>query len=333
MVQASRISDLVSTAQRMEALGYESIWIPEFHNQDGFVRITAVAAATERITIASGIVNAFNRAPAMIAAAAADIDELSNGRFILGLGTGTRRMQEAWYGIEYKPPAPRTEELTSILRSMWKANKGPAFKHSGRFYDIDIAPYGRPNLLREDIPIHLAAVNKRMIRTAGEYGDGLVGHPLYSMDWIKNAVIPSMEDGLSRADKAREEFSFSSFIITGVSEDREEARMWARLQIGFYATVHSYLPIWEVGGWGGLADGIRESFRSRDIAGIMKAIPDDMVDAIAIAGTPDECREALARYEGLIDVPVFYPPSFGLPGKDAKRARDHIIEAFAPARS
>ncbi len=329
MATMGRIGDLVDTARRIEELGYHSIWVPEFHNADGFVRMAAVAQNTSTLTIASGIVNAFNRAPAMIAAAAADIDELSDGRLILGLGTSTRRMQERWYGIEFKPPAPRAEELIGVLRAFWGHRGGP-FRFSGRFYDIEIETYSRPGLGREDIPVFLAGVNRRMVRAAAEVADGLVGHPLYSQQWIREAVLPSVEEGLRRSDRPRERFTIASEIITAVSHDRAEALRAAKLQVGFYATTRTYETILALSGWQGIADDLRAAFIGRDVARMAEIVPDEMVEAIAVVGTPDECREKMRRYEGQVDLPVLYSPGFGSPPDVARRLHEAMIDAFAP---
>ncbi len=323
------VTELLETAREMEARGYESLWVPEFHNADGLVRLAAVAARTSRMTLVSGIANAFNRAPAMIAAAAADIDEISGGRFILGLGTGTRKMQEAWYGLTYDPPAPKSEELIELLRSFWKSHRGGKFQHAGKYFNVDIDTYGRVGLLREEIPVYLAGVNRRMVRAAGQVADGLVGHPLYSKQWLREAVAPAVADGLARGGRSREDFTLASFIITAVSEDREEARRWASLQVAFYATVRTYAPILELSGWGDAAEGIRTAFFGRDWAALAKSLPDGMLDEIAIYGTAAECRDQLESFEGLMDLPVLYPPSFALSGAESRRAREGVVRAFA----
>ncbi|HWO94527.1 MAG TPA: LLM class flavin-dependent oxidoreductase [Dehalococcoidia bacterium] len=328
---AGRIADLIALAKRVEELGYDSIWVPEFHNSDGFVRMTAVALNTSRLTVASGIVNAFNRAPAMVAAAAMDIDELSDGRLILGIGTSTRRMQERWYGIEYRPPAPRVEELIQLLQALWRGHAAGPFRFQGDYYDVEIETYGRAAPRRETVPIYLAGVNRRMVRAAAHYADGLVGHPLYSQSWIRDAVLPSIEDGLRRSGRTRDQFVFSSEIITSVSNEREEAMRAAKLQVGFYATTRTYETILAHSGWAGIADDLRAAFARRDMAGILAAVPDEMVEATAVVGTPDEAREKMRRYEGTVDLAILYPPGFGLGPEESRRARDAMIETFAPA--
>ena len=117
----------------------------------------------------------FARSPVMTAAAAADVDEISGGRVILGLGTGTKRMQESWYGLTFEAPAPKAAEVVRLLRALWSAPGGRPFRFDGRFYRIAIDIFGRPGRVRERIPVYLAGVNRIMVRTAAEVADGLVG--------------------------------------------------------------------------------------------------------------------------------------------------------------
>ncbi len=328
-----RILEQGRAARRLEDLGYHSLWVGEFHNSDGFVRMAVAAMGTTTLRIHGGIINAFNRAPAMIAAASADIDELSGGRLTLGLGTGTRGMQERWYGIEYKPPAPRAEELIRLLKALWRGHSGGRFTFSGRFYNVDIDTYGRPNILREDIPVFLAGVNKRMVRAAATVADGLVGHPIYSQRWLKEAVLPSVEDGLRRSGRSRDQFTIASEIITSVSDDRAEAMRAAKQQIGFYTSTRTYQPILELSGLGGIVDDLKVAVAGGDFARLAALIPDEFAEEVAVIGTASECREQMKRYDGLVDLPVLYPPAFGLSAEGAVRMREAMLEAFAPAKA
>jgi alkanesulfonate monooxygenase SsuD/methylene tetrahydromethanopterin reductase-like flavin-dependent oxidoreductase (luciferase family) len=122
--------------------------------------------------------------------AAADIDEITGGRVVLGLGAGTRRMQEAWYGLKYEAPAKKAAEVIRLLRELWKAPSNRPFSFPGEFYPIAIDLFGRPGRVRDSIPVYLAGVNKLMVRTAGEVADGLVGHPLYSRRYLAERVRP-----------------------------------------------------------------------------------------------------------------------------------------------
>ena len=325
------IAELCEQARLAEAAGFEAAWLTDFYNRDAFVRMTAAGQATSRIKIASGIAYAFGRSPVLTAAAAADIDEITGGRVILGLGTGTRRMQESWYGLTFESPAPKAAEVVRLLRALLAAPNGRPFKFEGRFYKIAIDLFGRPGRVRSDIPIYMAGVNPTMVRTAATVADGLVGHPLYSRRYLSEVVIPAVDAGLTRGERERSSFDLAGYIITSISGDRQQARDEARRQIAFYATAATYDAILDLHGWVAQKDALRAAFRTFDIAGMQAAISDDMVDQIAITGTPQECRAQLAAWNGLLDHALFYPPSFGVKHERLRENYQLMREVFGPA--
>ncbi len=325
------IGELAEHARLAEDAGFDAVWITDFYNRDAFVRMAIAGQATSRIGIASGIAYSFARSPVITAAAAADVDEITGGRVILGLGTGTKRMQESWYGLQFEAPAPKAAEVVRLLRALWEAPPNRPFRFDGRFYKIAIDLFGRPGRVRERIPVYMAGVNRIMVRAAARVADGLVGHPLYSRRYLAEVVQPAVEDGLRHAHRARDEFDLAGYVITAIAEDPAQAREEARRQIAFYATTLTYDAILDLHGWQAEKDAIRAAFRKFDIAGMSAAVNDDMIDQIAIAGTSDQCRAQLARYDGLLDHVLLYPPSFGVRGD---RVRDNyrlIRETFGPA--
>jgi probable F420-dependent oxidoreductase len=326
------IAELRQLAQEMEAAGFEAVWLTDFYNRDAFVRMAACGMAAPRIKIGSGIAYAFARSPVLTAAAAADLDELTGGRVILGLGTGTKRMQESWYGLTFESPATKAAEVVRLLRALWFAPPGP-FRFEGRFYNIAIDFFGRPGRARGDIPVYMAGVNRVMVRTAATVADGLVGHPLYSRRYIAEVVRPAVDEGLARSSRDREGFDVAGYVITSIARDREQARLEARRQIGFYATTLTYDAILDLHGWQEEKEAIRAAWRRFDMRALAAAVSDDMLDQIAIAGTPDECREQLARYEGLLDHVLLYPPSVGIPSARLRENYGFIAEVFGPGRS
>ena len=326
------MGELVREAQLAEQAGFESVWVTDFFNRDAYVRMAMIGHATKRIGVASGIAYAFGRSPVLTAAAAADVDEITEGRVVLGLGTGTRRMQESWYGLKFESPAPKAAEVVHLLRALWAAPPGRPFTFEGRFYNIAIDLFGRPGRVRTRIPVYLAGVNRIMVRTAGEHADGLVGHPLYSRRYLAEVVIPAVEDGLQRGGRARSAFDLADYVITSVSHDREQAREEARRQIAFYSTTVTYDPLLDRHGWQDEKQAIRAAWRRFDIAAMSAAVTDDMVDQIAVAGTPAECRAQILRYEGLLDHVLIYPPSFGVKHERVIENYALIRQVFGPAK-
>ena len=195
-----------------------------FFNRNGLVTLAAVATCTQRARIATGIAYAYMRNPVLNATGAMDIDELSNGRLILGLGSGTRSMNEMWYGEKFEPrSALKMKECVALIRKLWASHTGGGMKFEGDYYRLNIPAYVRPHIVRDRIPLYLAAVQKGMLRTTGEIADGLVGHPLYSRRYIAEFIRPNIEVGAKRAGRNPEDIDLTTLLITAVSHDREQA--------------------------------------------------------------------------------------------------------------
>src|SRR3954462_9672911 len=186
------LGDIVETARLCEAAGFAGVWGTEFYDRSATVSLAAMAQATERITIGSAIAYAFGRTPVVLAAEARDLDEISARRLILGLGTGTRRMQQDWHGLDGEHPASRMEELIPLLRRLWRLHEGP-IDHEGRFYRLKVQPTAPPREpYRLDTPIFMAGVNARMVEAAGAVADGLIGHPLFTPEYVSEVVRPAL---------------------------------------------------------------------------------------------------------------------------------------------
>ena len=147
VLSLSSIDETVAAAQHAEQAGFESVWTTEFPDHSATVGLAAVALATERVTLGTAIAYAFGRTPLVLAAEARDLDSLSDGRLILGLGTGTKKMQRDWHGLDGEHPAPRMEELVPLLRALLKLHEGP-LDHEGRFYRAVGAPRPPPSARR-----------------------------------------------------------------------------------------------------------------------------------------------------------------------------------------
>src|SRR5215210_7045705 len=178
------VADLEEETRRAEAAGIECVWAPELF-RSSVTQAAYLAAKTERIDVATGIAWAFTRSPFILAVTALDIDEMSGGRFRLGLGAGVRRLNETWHNAEYGKPAPHLREAVEATRLiMEKASSGEPIRYEGSYYDIDIKGWVRPHPpARESVPIYTAAVQAGMARVAGDAADGLIGHPMCSLRW------------------------------------------------------------------------------------------------------------------------------------------------------
>src|SRR5204862_6179929 len=183
------------------------------------VALAAMAQATSTIELGSAIAYAFGRTPLVTAAEGRDLDELSGGRLTLGLGTGTRRMQQDWHGLDGEHPASRMEELVPLLRRLWRLHEGP-IGHDGRFYRLHVQPTAPPrHPLRLDTPIYMAGVNARMIEAAGAVADGLVGHPLFTPEYVREVARPALARGAERAART-EAPPIAGYLTCCVGEER-----------------------------------------------------------------------------------------------------------------
>jgi probable F420-dependent oxidoreductase len=321
VLAAPTIADQVTAARYAEARGFDSVWTIEFFNQHGFVRLAAVGAATQRVKLGTAIAYAFMRTPVLAAAAAMDIDELSNGRMILGLGSGTRAMNERWYGVRFDdPPAPRMREAVRLVRAAFAAQKGGGLHFESEHYKIDIPQFTRPYAPRADIPVYVAGVNRGMIRTAAAVADGLVGHPIYTRKYIAEKVLPEL---------AGSKCALAPYVICSVADNPEVARREARAQISFYYTTKLYHTVLDVHGWRGIGEEISAAFKRGDFAAMAAAVPDELVDAIAVTGRPKEVRDQIKQWQSLSDQVLLYPPTVGVSPDRVRENFAMIAEAFA----
>lgn len=318
-IGALSIADMVRLAGRAEAAGFQTVWTNDFYTHGAFVPLAAIAPRTSRIRLGTGIAYAFARSPMVTAITARDLDEMSGGRLVLGLGSGTRAMNERWHSLAFSQPASRMRECVEAIRVLWGLHREGAARYAGRFYQIDLRvaePPPRPH--RELIPVYVAGVNAGMVRTAGAMADGLVGHPLASADYLREIARPALAEGAARARRS-DRAQVASYVITAIDSDGNRARREAAYQIAFYSTVKTYDVILDLHGFQREKDAIRSAFRAGDHRAMAEAVSGEMVDAMAITGTPAACRRQLDRYAGLVDEVILYAPSFGIP-------RDRVVE-------
>jgi probable F420-dependent oxidoreductase len=321
----------VELAQRAERAGLASVFTVEFFNQHAFAVLGAIAATTSRIRIGTGIANAFTRAPLVHATAAMDLDEISGGRMVLGLGSGTRRMNVDWWGVPFDRPAARMRELVEVIRSAFRAGGGFGFRFKGAFWDLTIPVYMRPGA-RPDLPIWVAAVNPPMIRAAGAAADGLVGHPIATRRWHREVTLPTLRAAEAAAARPAGACRLVPYVMTAINRDRAQAVQDAKQQIGFYYTVKVYHSILRFHGVPEVAEACRRALPAFDIAAMAAAIPDALVDEIAIACPPDEARDRLEQWRELTDEVLLYAPGVGVPVERVRENHEAILDLFGTAR-
>jgi probable F420-dependent oxidoreductase len=330
-VFAASIETMAAAAAAADAAGFASAWASELYNRSATITLAALAQRTSACAIGSGIMYGVGRTPLMLAAEARDLDELSGGRLILGLGNGTRRMISDWHGLDGDAPATRIEELVPLLRRLWRLNEGPV-DHDGRFYRCRIRALDamtEPPV--RDIPIYTAGVNPRMMESAGRVADGLVGHTLFSPRYIEDVALPAIERGARRTGRDPADVAFAAMVLTSVSDDEEQARREAAAMIAFYGSVKTYANIFDVAGFASHADRIREAFGRGDVEAMIGEVTDEMIDEFAVAGTADQVNDRLPRYDALAQHVVLFPPSFNIAPERVAENLGMLIERCGPA--
>lgn len=329
-VLAGGLADTRDITLRAEAAGFDAAWSGEFLNRSAIVSVAAMAAATTRIGVGTAIAYAVGRTPLVLANDARFLDELSGGRFTLGLGTGTRGMMVGWHGVtDPDGPASRMEELIPLLRRLWRLHEGPV-QHEGRFYRCDITPTAdiQPPL-RPEIPIYTAGVNARMIEVAGRVSNGLICHPTVTDTYLDEVARPAIEQGAHKTGRSSSDVAVKGVVITAIADDADQARREAAAQIAFYVAPKAYGPVMEASGFGAEAAAIQTAFRAKDHDAMVSAVSDRMLDEMAAAGTVEDARDQVARLEKRYDQAALYSPSFTLSPERVAENTTAIIETFA----
>jgi probable F420-dependent oxidoreductase len=325
--------DLTEQAAVAEAAGIDCVWAPELF-RSSVTQATWLAAKTEKVGIGTGIAWAFTRSAFILAVSALDIDEMSGGRFRLGLGAGVKRLNEAWHDVDYGKPAPHLRETIEATRLiMEKASTGEPIRYEGGDYqDVDIKGWIRPHRpVRDRVPIYAAAMREGMCRMAGDVADGLIGHPMCPPRWLDEVVIPSFEKGLSRSGRQRSDIDFLPTVTCAIDDDESRAMDAARRTIAFYSTVRTYQPLWELHGFEDAAAAAGDAFRKGDLAAVPDHIPDEMVEAYTAAGPLDKVRARVTEVAERGDGVFLTPATYFIPPEQIGEYQQRILEAFGPA--
>jgi probable F420-dependent oxidoreductase len=315
---------------RAEAAGFDAAWSGEFLNRSGIVSVAAMAGATSRIGVGTAIAYAVGRSPLILANDARFLDEMSEGRFTLGLGTGTKGMMVGWLGVtDPDGPATRMEELIPLLRRLWHLHEEPV-QHEGRFYRCNITPTAdiEPPY-RPEIPIYTAGVNARMIEVAGRVSNGLICHPTITDRYLDEVARPAIEKGAAKTGRSASDVVLKGVVIAAISDDAEQARREAAAQIAFYVAPRAYGPVMEASGFAEETAAIQAAFRAQDHQAMVAAVSDRMLDEMAAWGSADDVRDQVARFEKRFDHAALYSPSFGLSPERVSENTTAIIETFA----
>ena len=310
-------TDIVDCVTYAEDQGYTSAWFAEGHGGDQFSVLTACALATQRIQLGTSISSIFVRSAPTIAMAAACVDHYSQQRFILGLGSSHKVQVEPEHGIPYGHPVQRMRETVEIIRTLLCEGE---VSYQGEVLTIErFDLWFQP--ARPEIPIYISAVFPQMLQACGELAQGTI--LVWSAPEAGKLAAENIAIGASRVGRKVEDVDIVSLLPMSVAQDRQEALERIRPLVAFYA---GFFPRYNRSlaeqGFPKEAQAIREVWQQGDRQKALQLVPDPLIEAVSVTGTPTECRERIEayRHSGIVH-PVIFPVSDGPTGKQ------HVLDA------
>ena len=307
-------------ASQLEEAGFDGAYTFEGQS-DPFISVAAAAMNTQRMELMTSIAVAFSRNPMNLAYLGNDLQNLSGGRFILGLGAQVKAHIERRFSMPWSKPASRMREMVLAIRTIWDCwQTGERLKFEGEFYSHTLmSPVFAPQPNEHGLPpIYIAGVGPVMTDVAGEVGDGYFVHPFNTAKSMDDLSLAAVGRGLAKAGKSRDDFSVSAQVITatGLTEEGMEAAVAsARNQIAFYASTPAYLPVLECHGWEALHTESLRMTREGKWMELAELVDDEILNTFAVVGSPSEVAQQIkSRYDGKIDrvSPVIYQPDVAL---------------------
>jgi probable F420-dependent oxidoreductase len=289
-------------------LGYTDVWSAESNGADAFTPLALASVWAPSLRLGTAIVPAFTRGPACMAQSVASLADAAPGRFAFGIGTSSNVIVEGWNGIPFDSPYQRTKDMVAFLRSALAGEKvtmeTPSFKVKG--FKLGVRP-------KEPVPILIAALREGMLKLAGRDGDGAIINWL-SADDVRTVapIVQQAGDGSPKEVVAR--------IFVAPTDDADTVRAMGKFAIAAYLNVPVYAAFHD---WLGRGEALGEMWRlwkEGDRQGALAAIPDQVVDDLIVWGTPEQCREHIARYvENGVTTPALAILPFGVDTRQAIR--------------
>jgi probable F420-dependent oxidoreductase len=295
-------------ARMAEQAGLDGWFVGE-GKHDPFLLAAMAAEHTRHITVGTAVAIAFARNPMSVAYQAHDLQQLTGGRFCLGLGTQVPAHIVSRYGGTWTAPVDRMREFVAALRAIWAAwRNGTELSFRGAHYRHTLMPPAfRPDApWPDDPPIYIAGVGPRMVRLAGEVADGLVCHVFNSREYLETVVLPQLRSGAAEADRDAGAVAVAAMVavVTGTTKaQRQEAREAARRQVAFYASTPAYRPVLDVHGWGRLHEELHALSRQGRWDDMAGHVDDAVLDTFVVyAEDPADVGTAVSsRFGGMAD--------------------------------
>ena len=316
-ISGNSLNEAGKIAATLENHGFTGITSQE-NRHDAFLPLAIAATHTEKLELRTSISIAFARSPMSSSMMAWDIQQASNGRFTLGLGSQVKGHNLRRFSVPWSPPAPRMREYVQAVRAIWDCWQNDSkLDYQGEHYQFTLmTPNFTPEKLTGPLPrIEIAAVGPVMLKVAAEECDGVMLHGFCTRKYLEQAVMPRLERGLERSNRTRSQFEISGggFVATG-EDDEAVAKMfeWIRMRVGFYGSTPSYWPVFEAHGLEDLGHKLNDMSKKGQWDEMTSEISDDVVHLFAAVGRHDQLVDVLSeRFSDLVDIvslPLDTPP-------------------------
>ncbi|HVM39620.1 MAG TPA: LLM class F420-dependent oxidoreductase [Acidimicrobiia bacterium] len=314
------LADSVEYARHAEALGYTEAWLAEVGGPDAFALAGALSVQTG-LRLGTAVVPIYNRTPMVLAMTAASLSQLSGGRFVLGIGTSSENIVERWNGLPFEKPYTRMRETLDVVKRLLAGEKvtyeGETLRLDG--YRMTVDAHG-------EAKVYIAALNRRMLRLAGEMADGVILNML-APEHIPT-VLAEVAEGARAAGRDPGEIESVARIHMAYGEDFETAAGIVRMVFGPYAATSVYNRFFRWIGFEEEADAIAKAWAAKDREGLAGALSDRMAEAMVVWGDRDRCRERLQAYfDAGLDVAALNPLVLDTP------SATRMMEALAPSKA
>ncbi len=294
-------------AKALEEMGYSGVMTAET-SHDPFFPLVVAAMNTQRVELMTGIAVAFARTPMLLANIGHDLNAVSKGRFVLGIGSQIRPHIAKRFSMPWSAPAARMREFILAMRAIWATwHEGKPLEFAGRFYTHTLmTPFFTPTNNEYGAPrVFLAAVGPLMTEVAGEVADGVIIHAFTTERYLRETTLPALEKGFERAGKTRKDFeiSYPVFVVTGKDDKAiDAAKVATKRQIAFYGSTPAYKPVLDSIGVGHLQSDLNSMSKQGRWEEMGQLITDDILKEFAVIGTPSTIPGQIkSRYGDLID--------------------------------
>jgi len=327
---AGGFKEVAAEVADLERAGLDIVFVPEAYSFDAVSGLGYLAASTERVELASGILQLYTRTPTLTAMTAAGLDYVSDGRFTLGLGASGPQVIEGFHGVPYDAPVARTREVIEICRQVWRRE---TVQHRGKYYTIPLpagqgSGLGKPLKLinqpvRERIPILIAALGPKNVELAAEIAEGW--QPIFYLPEKAHDVWgEALAAGQAKRDPALGQLDVYAGPALAIGENVEPLREFVKPHLALYIGgmgakgKNFYHTLATKYGYGPQADRIQELYLAGDKEGAAKVVPDELVRDVNLIGTREFVKERLAAFRGAGVTTLNVVPMAGTPAERVK---------------